>query len=233
MLFLRKSFDFQYCCVIFAQNQLFYIMKRIKIIISIVIITLLSGCEEGNRYDKYAPRGVFLYPIANNTSMRSIINHNSSMMLDIMHHNEEYRQWRDSNDIEEYLENQWKEYLGRPFRPEEAASLLYGKLMNITITSDYEIAGRKVGENLADLFLVDIGGPMFIFPEGSFVFIEERKELSFEEFMNGNYFYPSNLLIRLNAGNMQGVETPTFTITLTLTDGTSEKTLTSSCTLEV
>lgn len=155
------------------------------------------------------------------------------MKLDIMHHNEEYRQWRDTNDIEEYLEHQWQEYLGRPFEPEEAASYLYGHLTNITITSNCEISGKAIGEDLADLFLVSIGGPMFTFPDGSFVFIEERKELSFEEFMNGNYFYPSNLLIRLNAGNIQSVETLTFTITLTLSDGTNEKTLTSSCTLEL
>lgn len=207
-------------------------MKRIKIIISIVIITLLSGCREGNRYDEIAPRGVFLYPIANNTSMHSIINHHYSMRLDIMHHNEEYRQWRDTNDIEEYLEHQWQEYLGRPFEPEEAASYLYGHLTNITITSNCEISGKAIGEDLADLFLVSIGGPMFTFPDGVFEYVEQ-KELSFEEFICGNYFCPSDISIRLYSDHIEEGKIPTFTITLTLSDGTNEKTLTSSCTLEL
>ncbi len=208
-------------------------MKRFSLLTVLTIATLLSSCGEGGRYDKIAPRGVFLYPIVNSTSMRTIaLPRDLCMHLDIMHHNDEYRQWRDGNDIEEYLENQWEEYLGRPFEPEEAASYLYGQLTNITIISDCKINGKAVGENLADLFLVGVGGPMFIFPEGAFEYVEP-KEISFEEFISGNYFCPSTLHIRLNTNHIEDEKTPTFTIALTLSDGTNEKTLTSGCTLEL
>ena len=208
-------------------------MKQICLFTMLIIATLLSGCGEGGGYDTQAPRGVFLYPIANSTTMRGITSHDSSINLEIMHDNADYIQWRDTNDIEESLEEQWKQYLGRPLEPEECASYLYGHIIGATITSNCEIGGRDVGENLADLFNTYISGPTFTFPEGSFEYIGERKDISFNEFVNESYFCPSNLPIILNSDYIGDSKTPTFTITLTISDGTSEKTLTSDCTLEL
>ena len=199
------------------------------------ITAVLWGCGEGTGYTKIAPRGIGLYPIAS-TSLRSRPSENADFLyisLDITFVHDVYRQWDASNDIEEYMEEQWKQHLGRSFRPEETAEFIYAQLTDAIITADCEIAGKNAGENLADLFSVIIGEPLFYFPDGEWVdFTTEVKVVTLKEFIDGNYLCPDDFYIYSDIGkDTEEYKAVNFSVVLTLSDGTNEKILTSSCTL--
>lgn len=209
-------------------------MRRINFMIA-AITAVLWGCGEGTGYTKIAPRGIGLYPIAS-TSLRSRPSENADFLyisLDITFVHDVYRQWDASNDIEEYMEEQWKQHLGRSFRPEETAEFIYAQLTDAIITADCEIAGKNAGENLADLFSVIIGEPLFYFPDGEWVdFTTEVKVVTLKEFIDGNYLCPDDFYIYSDIGkDTEEYKAVNFSVVLTLSDGTNEKILTSSCTL--
>lgn len=209
-------------------------MKRITLIFTIAFAFLI-GCKPGLHYEQSAPRGIGLYPIAS-TSLRSLPSENADFLyisLDITIHHDVYKQWDASNDIEESLEEQWKQHLGRSFRPEETAEFIYAQLTDAIITADCEIAGKNAGENLADLFSINIREPMFYFPDGEWVdFTTEVKVITLKEFIDGNYLCPDDFYIYSDIGkDTEEYKAVNFSVVLTLSDGTNEKTLTSSCTL--
>lgn len=209
-------------------------MKRITLIFTIAFAFLI-GCKPGLHYEQLAPRGIGLYPIAS-TSLRSLPSENADFLyisLDITIHHDVYKQWDASNDIEESLEEQWKQHLGRSFRPEETAEFIYAQLTDAIITADCEIAGKNAGENLADLFSVKIGEPLFYFPDGEWVdFTTEVKVVTLKEFIDGNYLCPDDFYIYSDIGkDTEEYKAVNFSVVLTLSDGTNEKILTSSCTL--
>lgn len=211
-------------------------MRRINFMIA-AITAILCGCSDGGGYEQQAPRGIGLYPIAS-TSQRSLSlpSENADFLyicLDITIDHDVYRQWDASNDIEEYMEEQWKQHLGRSFRPEETAEFIYAQLTDAIITADCEIAGKNAGENLADLFSVKIGEPLFYFPDGEWVdFTTEVKVVTLKEFIDGNYLCPDDLFIYSDIGkDTEEYKAVNFSVVLTLSDGTNEKILTSSYTL--
>ena len=209
-------------------------MRRINFMIA-AITAVLWGCGEGTGYTKIAPRGIGLYPIAS-TSLRSRPSENADFLyisLDITFVHDVYRQWDASNDIEEYMEEQWKQHLGRSFRPEETAEFIYAQLTDAIITADCEIAGKNAGENLADLFSVIIGEPLFYFPDGEWVdFTTEVKVVTLKEFIDGNYLCPDDFYIYSDIGkDTEEYKAVNFSVVLTLSDGTNETILTRSCTL--
>ena len=211
-------------------------MKRIALIFTIAF-AILIGCKPGRHYEQMAPRGIVLCPIAS-ISMRGLPPEKADFLyirLDIMMDHGVYKQWNESNDIEEYLEEQWEQHLGRSFRPEEGAGFIYAQLTDAVITADCEIAGKNAGENLADLFSINIWEPMFYFPDGEWVdFTTEVKVVTLKEFIDGNYMCPGGLYIYSDIGNdTEEYKAVNFSVALTLSDGTNEKTLTSSCTLEI
>ena len=210
-------------------------MRRINFMIA-AITAVLWGCGEGHGYTKIAPRGIGLYPIAS-TSLSGLHSEKADFLyilcLDITIVHDVYRQWDASNDIEEYMEEQWKQHLGRSFRPEETAEFIYAQLTDAIITADCEIAGKNAGENLADLFSVKIGEPLFYFPDGEWVdFTTEVKVVTLKEFIDGNYLCPDDFYIYSDIGkDTEEYKAVNFSVVLTLSDGTNERILTSSCTL--
>lgn len=209
-------------------------MRRINFMIA-AITAILCGCSDGGGYERQAPRGIGLYPIAS-TSLSDLPPKKPDFLyisLDFTINHDVYRQWDASNDIEEYMEEQWKQHLGRSFRPEETAEFIYAQLTDAIITADCEIAGKNAGENLADLFSVKIGEPLFYFPDGEWVdFTTEVKVVTLKEFIDGNYLCPDDFYIYSDIGkDTEEYKAVNFSVVLTLSDGTNEKTLTSSCTL--
>lgn len=212
-------------------------MKKDIYLICTMLAALCVNCASPGIRD-FTPYGCHLQPLASWSVLYSNFDKNSMIHLDFKRSYQSDLQWSGSNSIMElqnHMNNQLKEYLNNP-NFEEINGYLYGKLINVEITSDCAIDHRAAGENLTDLFEFHIIYPLFLYPDGEMVEYsnwEHPISKTISEFVNKEYLFPYDISLVCNVPEIENYESVCFTIIVTLSDGTSEKTLTSECTLDL
>ena len=207
-------------------------MKRITLIFTIAFAFLI-GCELEGR----PPRGCFIAELG----WRDILESRDILYLSVPGISVGIEKWEhrkidtyDIQVIQNYMYNQICEHLDKP-NVQKGFGYFYETLTDVNIIADCEIGGRDSGENLADLFEFRFFVPLFRFPSGEMLEYGDWQNpitKTFAEFLDGKFFYPQGEILftcdELSVGDYENIH---ITITLTLSDGTNEKILTSSCTL--
>ena len=197
--------------------------------------TLCNSCAPGPYIPQSAEIRLFEYDYG--TSLHAIVDGN--IKLDISHNMPQRTQWTNANNIQTLCCNMFEQLRNHLNNPnlDEHFEYAYGYLTDIEIVSNYEINGRDAGDNLADLFSIWIGEPLFSFPDGELVEYHTFRSSVFrsiEEYIQGKYFISSGLYINImDKLNVKYHSKVDFTITLTLSDGVTEETFTSNFALEI
>lgn len=209
-------------------------MKRFShILLSVCIAsTMCTACAPGPYVD---PAGCLLVELESRNTLYLNPPGVLAKISGIMPQDPQWVEAYNIRDIEDYMYNQICEHLDKP-NVQEGHGYVYGTLTDVNIIADCEIGGRDSGENLADLFEYKLSSPLFLYPSGEMVEYcnwQNPTTKTYAEFLDKNCFLPLDILLTDNALDTEGYETILLTISLTITDGTNEKTLTSSCSLEL
>ncbi len=194
--------------------------------------TMCTACAPGPVGEPY---GYILYDLESSTNLYLTVPGISATISGYMPQNTQWKEANNIQDIQDYMYNQICQHLDKP-NAKEGGGYVYGTLTNVNIIADCEIEGRDSGENLADLFEFKFIDPLFLYPNGEMVEYcswQNPTTKTFTEFLDKEYLVPRDILLTYDEVTTEGYETILLTISLTISDGTNEKTLTSSCTLEL
>ena len=202
-------------------------MKRITLIFTIAFAFLI-GCEPD---PDGPPRGCFIDELGSRDILDLSV---PGILVSIERCMDGWSDTYNIQVIQNYMCDQICEHLNKSYMS-TAYGYFYVMLTNVNITANCKIGDRDSGENLADLFEFRFFVPLFRFPSGEMLEYGDWQNpitKTFAEFLDGKFFYPmSNILFTCDELSVGDYENIHITITLTLSDGTNEKILTSSCTL--
>ena len=207
--------------------------KYLYIILAICLAyTMCTACAPGPDSEPY---GCMLVDLESRTNLYLNAPGISATISGYMPQEAQWKEANNIQDLQDYMYNQICQHLDKP-NAQEGAGYVYGTLTDVRIIANHEVEGRDSGENLADLFEFKFIYPLYLYPSGELVEYSNWQNpttKTLTELLDKEFFLPLSFVFTRDELNAEGHETILFTLSLTISDGTSEKTLTSDCTLEL